>query len=32
MTKSPEELLAMPFGGATVAENLKRAIEFWQVD
>lgn len=26
MTKSPEELLAMKFGGATVAENLKRAI------
>ncbi len=26
MTKSPEELLAMQFGGATVAENLRRAI------
>lgn len=27
MTKSPEELLTMRFGGATVADNLKRAIE-----
>jgi len=27
MTKSPEELLAMQFGGATVAENLRAAIE-----
>ncbi|MFZ0694277.1 MAG: hypothetical protein WAN51_09030 [Alphaproteobacteria bacterium] len=27
MSKTPEELLAMQFGGATVADNLKRAIE-----
>jgi len=27
MTKSPEELLAMQFGGATVAENLRAAID-----
>jgi hypothetical protein len=27
MTKSPEELLAMKFGSATVAENLQRAVE-----
>jgi len=27
MTKTPEQLLALRFGGATVAENLKRATE-----
>ena len=27
MPKSPEELLAMRFGGVTVAENLERAVE-----
>jgi hypothetical protein len=26
MTKSPEELMAMPFGGASVAENLRHAV------
>jgi hypothetical protein len=27
MSKSPDELMAMPFGGATVAENLTHAVE-----
>lgn len=31
MTKSTEELLALRFGGATVAENLKRAVESGQI-
>jgi hypothetical protein len=31
MTKSPDELLAMQFGGASVADNLKSAIESGKV-
>jgi len=31
MTKTPEELLAMRYGGATVAENIKREIESGKV-
>jgi hypothetical protein len=31
MSKSPDELLAMQFGGASVADNLKRAIESGRV-
>src|ERR1700748_1575686 len=27
MTRTPEELLQMRFGGATVAENIKRTVE-----
>ena len=31
VTKTPEELLSLRFGGATVAENLKQAIESGQI-
>ena len=31
MSKSPEELLALQVGDATVAENLKRAVEMGEL-